>query len=218
LPGGGDRERRLIPLFPLPGVVLFPGTLLPLHVFEPRYRVMLAHALRGDRVLGMSMIDGSAEPSDPPPLVALGGAGRIVEEEELEDGRFNIILEGLYRYRILAEEPTDPYRSATVEIMPTLGFPAPESERSAVAAVRALFEHLQPVMELPPLPSEELSAERLAGELALRLRWPPDALQELLSTDLLPARFEAIARRLGEWKQTTDFLHPYRGEPNPLGN
>jgi Lon protease-like protein len=218
LPGGGDRERRLIPLFPLPGVVLFPGTLLPLHVFEPRYRVMLVHALRGDRVLGMSMIDGSAEPADPPALVPLGGAGRIVEEEELEDGRFNIILEGLYRYRILAEEPTSPYRSATVEIVPTRGFPAPAIERSAIAAVRDLFGHLQTVMDLPPLPSEALDAERLAGELALRLRWPPDALQELLATDLLPARFEAIAERLREWKKTTDFLSPYRGESNPLGN
>ena len=218
LPGGGDRERRLIPLFPLPGVVLFPGTLLPLHIFEPRYRVMLAHALRGDRVLGMSMIDGSAELAEPPALLPLGGAGRIVEEEELEDGRFNIILEGLYRYRILAEEPSAPYRSATVEIVPTLGFPGPAMERSAVAAVRELFAHLQPVMDLPPLPSEELSAERLAGELALRLRWPPDALQELLVRDLLSDRFAAIVERLTEWKKTTDFLHPYRGDPNPLGN
>jgi Lon protease-like protein len=198
--------------------VLFPGTLLPLHVFEPRYRVMLAHALRGDRVLGMSMIDGSAEPADPPALVPLGGAGRIVEEEELEDGRFNIILEGLYRYRILSEEPSAPYRSATVEIVPTRGFRDPAMERSAVTAVRELFASLQPVMDLPPLPSEEVGAERLAGELALRLRWPPEALQDLLAADLLSARFEAIAERLSEWKKTTDFLHPFRGEPNPLGN
>lgn len=218
LPGGSDRERRLIPLFPLPGVVLFPGTLLPLHVFEPRYRVMVSRALQGDRILGMSMIDGSAEPDDPPPLVPLGGAGRIVEEEELEDGRFNIILEGTFRYRILAEEPSSPYRSATVEIVPTRGFPGETQERSAVAAVRALFAELQPAMELPPLPSEVLSAERLSGELALRLRWPPQALQVILATDHLPARFEAIAQRLSEWKKAADFLHPYRGEPNPLEN
>jgi len=218
LPGGGDRQRRLIPLFPLPGVVLFPGTLLPLHVFEPRYRVMVSRALQGDRIVGMSMIDGSGSPDDPPPLLPLGGAGRIVEQEELEDGRFNIILEGAFRYRILAEEPSSPYRSATVEVVPTRGFPAEAQERSAMAAVRELFGALQPAMDLPPLPTEAVSAERLAGELALRLRWTPDALQELLATDFLPDRFAAIAARLAEWKKTTDFLHPYRGEPNPLEN
>ena len=99
------------------------------------------------------MIDGSGSPDDPPSLLPLGGAGRIVEQEELEDGRFNIILEGVFRYRILAEEPSSPYRSATVEIVPTRGFAARAQERSAVAAVLEIFGELQPAMDLPPLPS-----------------------------------------------------------------
>ena len=218
LPGGSDRERRLIPLFPLPGVVLFPGTLLPLHIFEPRYRAMVSLALSGERVIGMAMLDGSRSGEDPPPVLPVGGAGRIVEQEELEDGRFNIILEGIYRYRIVREEPTSPFRTATVEVVPAEAFPDPARESSAVASARTLFAELQPAMELPPLPSEALTAERLSGELALRLRWPPDALQRILAMDSLASRFDAIIARLVEWKSTTDFLKPYRAEANPLFN
>jgi uncharacterized protein len=218
LPGGGDRERRLIPLFPLPGVVLFPGTLLPLHIFEPRYRTMVSQALSGERVIGMAMLDGTRSDEEPPAILPVGGAGRIVEQEELEDGRFNIILEGIYRFRIVREEPSAPFRTATVEVVPTAGFPDPAGESSAVASARTLFGELQPAMELPPLPSEALTAERLSGELALRLRWPPDALQRILATDSLASRFDAIIARMVEWKSTTDFLKPYRGESNPLSN
>jgi len=209
---------RKIPIFPLPGVVLFPGTLLPLHIFEPRYREMVSRALAGERVIGMAMLDGSRSDEDPPPVLPVGGAGRIVEQEELEDGRFNIILEGIYRYRIVREEPSAPFRAAIVEIVPTEPFPDPAREKSAVASARTLFEELQPAMELPPLPSEELTAERFSGELALRLRWPPDALQGILATDSLASRFDAITARLVEWKSTTDFLKPYRAETNALFN
>jgi len=207
-----------IPIFPLPGVVLFPGTLLPLHIFEPRYRAMVSRALAGERIIGMAMLSGSEAPVDPPAIVPVGGAGRIVEQEELEDGRFNIILEGIYRYRILREELSAPYRSAVVEIIPTVGFGDPGAEAAAVAGSRALFGQLQAPMELPPLPSESISSERLTGELALRLRWPSEALQKILAMDSLPERFDAIHARLSEWKEATDFLRPFRAETNPLFN
>ena len=80
--------RRRIPLFPLPDVVLLPGTLLPLHIFEPRYRAMVADALAGDRTIGMAMIRPGRESSGPTPKIhPVGGAGRIVEAEELSDDR-----------------------------------------------------------------------------------------------------------------------------------
>jgi Lon protease-like protein len=211
-------ERTRIPIFPLPGVVLFPGTLLPLHIFEPRYQVMVSQALAGDRMIGMSMLDGTGTPADPPAVLPLGGAGRIVEQERLDDGRFNIILEGVYRYRILREEPSAPYRTATVEVIPAAGFSEAEGESGAVSAALAIFGELQEAMQLPPLPSESTSAERLSGELALRLRWPPDALQGILAMDSLGERFEAITARLSEWKEMTDFLRPFRAETNPLFN
>jgi Lon protease-like protein len=207
-----------IPIFPLPGVVLFPGTLLPLHIFEPRYRAMVADALKGDRMIGMAMIDGSRPLREPLPVLPLGGAGRIVEQELLDDGRFNIVLEGTWRFRIVAEEPPDPYRVASVDLVPVSGFPDPPAEDAAVHRARALFAALHSAMELPPLPSEPMSPERLSGELALRLRWSAPELQSVLETDSLAERFEAISSRLGGWKEATDFLEPYRGEGNPLFN
>ncbi|HEV8231601.1 MAG TPA: LON peptidase substrate-binding domain-containing protein, partial [Thermoanaerobaculia bacterium] len=74
--------RRRIPLFPLPGVVLLPGTRLPLHIFEPRYRAMVADALAGDGAIGMAMLKPGWERSGPiPAIFPVGGAGRIVESE-----------------------------------------------------------------------------------------------------------------------------------------
>ncbi len=207
-----------IPIFPLPGVVLFPGTLLPLHIFEPRYRAMVADALKGTRLIGMAMIDGSRPLREPLPVLPLGGAGRIVEQESLDDGRFNIILEGTWRFRIVSEEPANPYRIASVDLAPVSGFPDEISENEVARRTRALFSELQTAMELPPLPSEPMSPERLSGELALRLRWSPDDLQKLLETDSLPERFEAISARLAGWKESADFLGPYRAETNPLFN
>jgi Lon protease-like protein len=169
-------------------------------------------------MIGMAMIDEAATPREPPPVLSLGGAGRIVEQEMLEDGRFNIILEGAWRFRILAEEPPAPYRIASVDLVPVHGFPDAASEGEAARRVRALFADLHAPMELPPLPSEPMSSERLSGELALRLRWPPAELQRLLETDSLSERFETIAARLAGWKEAADFLLPYRGETNPLFN
>ena len=98
-----------ISLFPLPDVVLLPGTLLPLHIFEPRYRAMVADALEGDRRIGMAMLKPGWELSDdPPPILPVGGAGRIVESEQFPDGRYNIVLEGEFRYRIVEETPAAP--------------------------------------------------------------------------------------------------------------
>ena len=204
---------RTIPLFPLPGVVLFPGTLLPLHIFEPRYRTLVAHALETDRTIGMAMIapDRPELGADRPPVREIGGAGKIVEHEMLEDGRYNIILEGAFRFRILHEDASRVYRVARVEEDPATPFPTPAEEALVVGEIRELFAALQPELDLPPLPSEDLSAERLTGELALRLRWPPPALQEVLETNALRERFRSIAARLTEWKEAADFLRPYRG-------
>src|SRR5436309_9297425 len=92
---------EILPVFPLTGVVLLPGTVLPLHIFEPRYRAMVADALAGARTIGMAMLKrGWEERAADPPIRAVGGAGEIVESEKLEDGRYNILLEGRYRYRI----------------------------------------------------------------------------------------------------------------------
>jgi uncharacterized protein len=202
---------RRIPLFPLPGVVLLPGTMLPLHIFEPRYRTMVADALRGDRTIGMAMLRPGWESSeDDLRIYEVGGAGEIVESEELEDGRYNILLEGRFRFRVVEESPPAPYRVARVEEVRSVPFSDPAQQVRVLAAATTLFGDVARDLELPPLPSDELSAERLASEIALRLRYAPPELQTLLETDSLESRFEQLVGRMLEWKGRMEFLAPFR--------
>ena len=112
------------PIFPLPGVVLFPGTYLPLHIFEPRYRAMTEAALGGDQVIGMVLIRGDADAMQPrAPIFEIGCAGRIVESERQADGRFNLLLHGERRFRIRQETKSrDPFRSVDAELLEDPGF------------------------------------------------------------------------------------------------
>lgn len=97
----------LLPLFPLPSVVLFPGVFLPLHVFEPRYKQMVAQALDGDRIIGMTLLRPGHDVAyeGRPPVYEMGCAGLITHVERQNDGTFNLILRGLSKFRIDEEEP-----------------------------------------------------------------------------------------------------------------
>jgi Lon protease-like protein len=95
-----ERALLRVPVFPLAGALLFPRSQLPLHIFEPRYRAMARDAMAGDRLIAM------VQPRDhlePPGLFEIGCLGRIGTCEELDDGRFNLVLEGLSRFRIARE-------------------------------------------------------------------------------------------------------------------
>jgi Lon protease-like protein len=106
----------LIPLFPLPNVVLFPRTPLPLHIFEPRYRRMVADALETDRMIGMVLLKEGWEEDyyGNPPIHPVGCIGKITQARQLEDGRFNILLQGLYPFEVREEVTVHGYRRARV--------------------------------------------------------------------------------------------------------
>ena len=91
-----------IPIFPLPNVVLFPNVFLPLHIFEPRYRAMVGDALAGDRIIGMSLLQPGyeADYEGRPAVYPIGCAGVITHAERLADGRYNIVLRGIEKFRI----------------------------------------------------------------------------------------------------------------------
>src|SRR5687768_3160835 len=96
-----------VPLFPLPSVVLFPRAVLPLHIFEDRYRAMTADALEGDRLIAMALLKPGWEKSyyARPAIEPVVCVGRIVSHEKLPDGKYNFLLEGVERARIVHELP-----------------------------------------------------------------------------------------------------------------
>jgi Lon protease-like protein len=108
------------PLFPLPDVVHFPHLLLPLHIFEPRYREMTADALAGDRLIAMALLKpGYTTTEGAPPIHDIVCLGRITADQQTEDGRYYLVLQGLSRARIVREEDeTQAYRVAQLELQP----------------------------------------------------------------------------------------------------
>jgi len=110
-----------LPIFPLPDVVLFPRTVLPLHIFEPRYRAMVKDCLAGDPRLAMALLrpGWEADYYGRPPVYTIAGAGEIIQHEELPDGRYNILVRGTMRIGILEEVATDkPYRTVRARPLP----------------------------------------------------------------------------------------------------
>lgn len=134
IPGDLRAALSALPLFPLPEVVLFPGTLLPLHVFEPRYRTLVRDVLETHRCLSVVRISGAGEldAHGHPSIASVAGVGIIVDHAELPGGRFNIVVRG--RARVSLEELpfVPPYRRARAEILRT------ESESVSAGDIAAL--------------------------------------------------------------------------------
>ncbi|EQD54408.1 Lon family ATP-dependent protease, partial [mine drainage metagenome] len=106
-----------VPLFPLPNVVLFPKTLRPLHIFEPRYRAMIAQSIAGDRLIGMMFLkDGWENQYDQnPPVEPVGCLGRIIQHNQLPDGRYYITLLGISSFDLISEIASEPFRTGVIE-------------------------------------------------------------------------------------------------------
>ena len=112
-------SKQVIPLFPLPSTVFYPGTPLPLHIFEPRYRQMTADALEGERKIGMVLLkpDWEAAYFNRPEIFPMGCVGSIEKEIRHPDGKYNFTLVGLRRFRILREVDGKLYRCAEIDLL-----------------------------------------------------------------------------------------------------
>jgi uncharacterized protein len=191
-----------IPIFPLPNVVLFPNVFLPLHIFEPRYRQMVDDALRGDRIIGMVLLrpgwEGNYEGR--PPVYPIGCAGVVTHAERLPDGRFNIVLRGMEKFRIRGEDSAQLYRQADVESVPE---PAADTFAEAMRGERRRLEALlvpQPENQSekpqdPKVPSS-MADEDLVNALAQYLEFEPVEKQALLERDGLLDRCRSLIELL----------------------
>jgi uncharacterized protein len=181
----------------LPDVVLFPQVALPLRIFEPRYRSMLATSLGGDRVIGMTLLRAGWE-SDyygRPPVYDRGCAGRIEQHEMLPDGTSHIVLRGLTRFRILEEHAGETYRRATVaalEDAPGSTGDLERARREVMAAIGRAADGPAVLVIKPDVP-HGLFVNSLSQSLALT----PVERQSLLECDGVLERYQRLLSILG---------------------
>ena len=193
-------------VFPLPGVVLFPGALLPLHIFEPRYREMTRDLLAGDRHLAMACVDPDREQMvrGQPAFASVAGLGEIVRHRQYSDGRFDLLVAGRARVQLDELALDRSYRRARAMVLATIEGETEPSELSALSATaEALLTELRrraPGAELS-LPQGE-GAGALADACAHYLIIDPERRQELLETldnaERVRACTVALLRQHGE--------------------
>ena len=132
----------IIPVFPLPNVVLFPRVQLPLHIFEPRYRVMVRDVVEAEPpLIGMALLRGEWQEQyeGNPQVFPTGCVGKVVKTVPLPDGRFNILLQGLREYRIREELHAKSYRQARVEWLPYRNQTLEPGQREALGSLLASY-------------------------------------------------------------------------------
>ncbi len=198
-----------VPVFPLPNVVFFPKTYLPLHIFEPRYRQMVVDAAAGGQCIAMALLKEGWETDyyGNPPIYPVLCVGRLVSVQPLADGRANILLQGLERGEVLEEEFDKPYRQATIQITPR----SPEAglDRAVRSRlVETLAQYLQTREDSAAWQGffrQEVSDEVLVNTLSTYLDCTPIEKQFLLEAEDLHQR----ARRLNDLIQF--MLHDHHG-------
>ncbi|MDI9611771.1 MAG: LON peptidase substrate-binding domain-containing protein [Acidobacteriota bacterium] len=199
----------IVPLFPLPNVVLFPKTPVPLYIFEERYRVMIREAIAGNREIVIALLrpGGETGPGGMPEVHDIACLGRIESYEELEDGKYNIVVVGVDRVRILREVRHSPYQQVEVErIEPALpGWTAEEiaGRQSRIGELFARFTELatgtpQQVNELMP----QLDFDALVNMVAMTLNLAIDQKQALLELDDASERCDALIPVLEQQLET----------------
>ena len=191
-----------LPLFPLPNVVLFPHVGLPLHIFEQRYRDLVADALRGDRLIGICLLEPGwkTDYAGRPPVYRVGCAGVLTHYQPLPDGRSNIVLTGVERFRILEELHGHAYRVARLEAWADA---CPPEERAALSRLRPQIEARLGAVgaNLMPLPPGVRDVD-LVNTLSQYLDLQPIERQALLECPTALSRGRALAdllemKRLG---------------------
>jgi hypothetical protein len=192
-------------IFPLPGALLFPRGHLPLHIFEPRYRAMVSDALARDRRIAMIQPKGAGEP---PPLFEVGCVGHIREVERLDDGRFNIVLEGVTRFRIVRELKVETlFRQVEADLAAFADSEAPDALPSIVRAeiereARRFADSRGVAVDWTQV--SRLDDETLVNAISAMAPFDAAAKQALLEAATLDERADLLAQFLGFFRRGDD--------------
>jgi Lon protease-like protein len=211
----------LLPIFPLPNLVFFPQTRIPLHVFEPRYRRLIADVVESDQRFGVVLLrpGWEADYFGAPPVHVCGTMGRIEHTVALDDGRYNIVLFGETRFRIIDEVAREPYRTVWVTTWPQIERDPTEAyaQRTWLAELSQQYLRFFPEQEGVP-EVETAGLEALTNALIMALQLDIGEKQRLLETDDIVARAEEVAGELQGRIESLQFLAPFRQEGDPSRN
>jgi Lon protease-like protein len=190
----------VIPLFPLPNVVLFPHLLLPLHIFEPRYRAMTQDALDGSQLIGMVLLRPGWEDAyrGRPAVHLIGTAGQIRESDALDDGCFNIVLAGLREFEVSAEHGDRAYRYATVAWREMESrFVLPASDRARLESLVSAYLEQRGRAELKPrIFGRDVGDDVLVNSICQGMGFSPAERLWLLESSSLAERGQRLVEVL----------------------
>lgn len=211
----------LLPLFPLPNIVFFPHTRLPLHVFEPRYRQMVQDVMEADQRFGIILLrpGWEADYFGAPAVYELGTLGTIEQAVPLEDGRYNIVVRGDVRFRILDEVSRVPYRTARVIAEPEASRDIAKAYAQREWLADLSHQYLKYLPDQTAVPEiETVDLDALTNALIMSLNLDVEEKQRLLETSDVVARAEEIGTELSNRIESLHFLAPYRKPSDPSKN
>ncbi len=204
-----DDAAVALPIFPLPRTVLMPGAVLPLHIFEPRYRALIAHCLEDGSLLGLATLaDDRGADTERPAVHPTIGVGAIVAHQPLPDGRSNVVLQYVGRVQVLSELPSPhPFRLVRAEVRDE----APLGVESALASLRLLVlqlgavsanaaEEARRLVSLDGLEMVDALARKVFESTDERLRYlgAPRMVDRVYAVEARLASFLAASRSVGE--------------------
>lgn len=204
-------------LFPLPDVVFFPKTLLPLHVYEPRYRALASEALERDQAICTALLRPGWETDyyGSPEVYPVGCIGRIVQHAKLPDGRYNITLQGEAKVRIEEYVRMEPYRIVRVQPIQdddawTRGNNVAQEAVELVRLFRQVHEGQGPSLLLAETFGQNMSPESILNTVAMHLNVEPDMKERLLEMDSLEARYHSVLEILRNATTTQERIERVR--------
>ncbi|MFT5080645.1 MAG: Lon protease-like protein [Planctomycetota bacterium] len=195
-PPPGDTSTKILPIFPLPNVWLFPGAVVPLQVFEPRYIQLIEDCLDGPGRFVLGTIDEGHETEqlDAPPFAPVAGFGEIGRHDRMPDGRYQIVLIGLGRVRIEEVDSDRQYRKVRAQGLIETGAGGedePNLRRQLTRAIQVRTSKAMPGQAIPAIPAD-VPIGRLADLLSLRMPLPHSSLTEIFNEIDVTARAHMV--------------------------
>lgn len=216
-------QEDIVAIFPLPNVVFFPTTNLPLHIFEPRYCEMVKDTLDNRQLIAMFLLQPGWQDDyyGNPPVHAVGCAGQLVHVEYLPEGKYNILLRGLYRARALEMVQEFPYRKARVQVLPDILTETPQILEALKVSLLDDFQKLAPqdpdLRDSRPL-SPQMDFPELVNSLAMSLQFDVESKLQLLQENDIYLRGLTVQgilkKQLSVFEWTSKFTHLRPSDPN----